>query len=120
MKIAKADGITPQVLRTCYSLCFHIFNLSLSLCVVPNCYKKSIIIPVLKKMTTTCMNDLRPVALTSMIMKCFEQLVKAYINNCIPVSTDPLESNRTKAGIHMSGCYSLITALPSVPSDLLF
>ena len=37
--------------------------------------KKSIIIPVPKKTTATCMNDFRLVALTSVIMKCFEQLV---------------------------------------------
>ena len=56
VKIGKAagpDGITPRVLRTCYSqlasVFTDIFNLSLSLCVVPNCFKKSIIIPVPKK-----------------------------------------------------------------------
>lgn len=98
MKIGKAagpDGITPRVLRTCCSqvasVFTDIFNLSLSFCMVPNCFKKSIIIPVPKKTTATCMNDFRPVALTSVIMKCFELLVKSYINNCIPVFTDPLQ-----------------------------
>ncbi|XDV44731.1 hypothetical protein PO909_012971, partial [Leuciscus waleckii] len=92
---AGADGITPRVLRTCYSqlasVFTDIFSLSLSLCMVPNCFKKSIIIPVPKKTTVTCMNYFRPVALTSVIMKCFELLVKSYINNCIPVFTDPLQ-----------------------------
>lgn len=55
MKIGKAagpDGITPRVLRTCCSqlasVFTDIFNLSLSFCMVLNCFKKSIIIPVPK------------------------------------------------------------------------
>jgi len=44
-----------------------------------------------KKTTATCTNDFRPVAMTSVIIKCLEQLVKRYINNSIPVSNDPLQ-----------------------------
>ena len=32
----------------------------------------------------TCLNDYRPVALTSVIMKCFERLVMTHINTTIP------------------------------------
>ncbi len=45
------------------------------------------------------MNDFRPVALTSVIMKCFEKVVKTYINDNVSVNTDPLQfayrSNRS-------------------------
>ena len=94
-KAAGPDGITPRVLKSCYgqvSFVFtDIFNLSLSLCVVTTCFKKSIIVPVPKKSPASCLNDFRPVALTSVIMKCFEQPVKAYINNNISANIDPLQ-----------------------------
>jgi hypothetical protein len=42
----------------------------------------STIIPLTKKATE--LNDYRPVALTYVIMKCFERLVKDYINSTLP------------------------------------
>ena len=53
-----------------------IFNLSLSQSAVPTCFKIAIIVPVPKNAKVTEINDYRPVALTSVIMKCFEKLVK--------------------------------------------
>ncbi len=52
-----------------------IFNISLSQAVVPTCFKATTIIPVPKKSSPSCFNDYRPVALTPIPMKCFEQLV---------------------------------------------
>lgn len=53
-----------------------IFNLSLQLASVPVCLKSSIIVPMPKKKSSvTCFNDYRPVALTPVIMKCFERIV---------------------------------------------
>ncbi len=76
-----------------------IFNLSLSLSVVPSCFKKSIIVPILKKNKITCLNDWRPVALTPIFSKCFEKLVRDYICSVLPASLDPLQfayrSNRS-------------------------
>ncbi len=45
--------------------------------VVPTSFKKSIIIPVPKNNKPSCLNDYRPVALTSIVMKVFERLVRA-------------------------------------------
>ena len=39
----------------------------------------------------TCLNDFRPIALTSVAMKCFERLVMAHINTIIPETLDPLQ-----------------------------
>ncbi len=76
-----------------------IFNLSLSLSVVPSCFKKSIIVPIPKKNKITCLNDWRPVALTPIFSKCFEKLVRDYICSVLPASLDPLQfayrSNRS-------------------------
>ncbi len=53
--------------------------------------KKSVIIPVPKNNKPSCLNDYRPVALTSIVMKVFERLVKSHICSSIPVTLDPLQ-----------------------------
>ena len=59
-----------------------IFNLSLSQSAVPTCFKKS---------KVTEQNDYHPIALTSVIMKCFERLVKDHITSTLPDTLDPLQ-----------------------------
>ncbi|KAL0153228.1 hypothetical protein M9458_051469, partial [Cirrhinus mrigala] len=79
------DGVTPACLKTCADqlapIFSQIFNRSLELCEVPSCFKRSTIIPVPKKPKITGLNDYRPVALTSVVMKSFEKLVLAYLKN---------------------------------------
>ncbi len=76
-----------------------IFNLSLSLSVVPACFKKSTILPIPKKNKITCLNDWRPVTLTPIFSKCFEKLIREHICSVLPASLDPLQlayhSNRS-------------------------
>ncbi|XP_048054344.1 adhesion G protein-coupled receptor E1-like [Megalobrama amblycephala] len=84
MRKAKGpDGVSPACLKASAvqlsSIFTLIFNRSLELCEVPSCFKCSTIIPVPKKPKITGLNDYRPVALTSVIMKSFERLVLAYI-----------------------------------------
>ncbi len=54
------------------------FNESLATSVVPTSFKKSVIIPVPKNSKPSCLNDYRPVALTSTVMKVFERLLKKH------------------------------------------
>ncbi|KAL0199735.1 hypothetical protein M9458_002922, partial [Cirrhinus mrigala] len=68
-----------------------IFNRSLELCEVPSCFKRSTIIPVPKKPKITGLNDYRPVALTSVIMKSLEKLVLAYLKDITEPLLDPLQ-----------------------------
>ncbi|KAK3526518.1 hypothetical protein QTP70_030647 [Hemibagrus guttatus] len=68
-----------------------IFNRSLELCEVPACFKRSTIIPIPKKPKITGLNDYRPVALTSVVMKSFERLVLAYLKNITGPLLDPLQ-----------------------------
>ncbi|KAK3552286.1 hypothetical protein QTP86_008550 [Hemibagrus guttatus] len=68
-----------------------IFNISLSSAVVPTCLKTTTIVPVPKKSTFSCLNDYRPVALTPIVMKCFERLVMRHIKTQLPSSLDPLQ-----------------------------
>ncbi|KAK7938715.1 hypothetical protein WMY93_002041 [Mugilogobius chulae] len=89
------DNIPPRALKLCSvqlaPVLTDIFNMSLRSCEVPDSFKKSIVIPVPKKTPVTCLNDYRPVALTSVLMKCFERLVLDFIRSQIPVSVDPLQ-----------------------------
>ena len=52
-----------------------------------------------KNTKAICMNDYRPVALTSVIMKCFERLVKSFICSSLSPTLDPMQfayrSNRS-------------------------
>ncbi|XP_051554708.1 uncharacterized protein LOC127441387 [Myxocyprinus asiaticus] len=78
-KAAGPDGISGRVLRACADqlapVFTEIFKLSLEQSVIPTCFKQSVIVPVPKKPQPSCLNDYRPVALTSIVMKCFERLV---------------------------------------------
>ncbi len=68
-----------------------IFNTSLSQAVVPTCLKSTTIIPVPKKSPVSCLNDYRPIALTPIMMKCFERLVMHKIKTSLPNTLDPLQ-----------------------------
>lgn len=61
-----------------------IFNLSLTHSVIPTCFNTSTIIPMPKKTRPACLNDYCQGALTSVVMKCFEQLIKDYICSSLP------------------------------------
>ncbi|KAL0175519.1 hypothetical protein M9458_027849, partial [Cirrhinus mrigala] len=100
------DGVTPACLKTCADqlapIFSQIFNRSLELCEVPSCFKRSTIIPVPKKTKITGLNDYRPVALTSVVMKSFEKLVLAYLKNITGPLLDPLQSvdDAVNMGLH--------------------
>lgn len=84
-KAAGPDGVTPATLKDCanelaFILSF-IFNWSLNCATVPACFKSALIIPVPKKNNITCLNDYRPVALTSVVMKVFERLVCKFLSH---------------------------------------
>ncbi len=94
-KAAGPDGITGRVLRSCADqlagLFTSIFNESLATSVVPTPFKKYVIIPVSKNSKPSCLNDYRPVALPSTVMKVFERLLKKHICSSIPATLDPLQ-----------------------------
>ena len=80
-----------------------IFNISLSQSVTPTCFKRNTIAPVPKRFKVACLNDYCPVAITSVIMKCFEMLVMTHINPITPHTLDPLQfayrPNRSTDGV---------------------
>ena len=102
-KAARPDGISLKVLRMCSSqlceiLCT-IFNSSLLCGVVPDIWKSSCIVPVPKNNKVGSMNDMRPVALTSVAHKTCERIVLPQLKSFIHDSLDPFQfayqSNRS-------------------------
>lgn len=57
-----------------------IFNISLSQAVVPVSFKNTTIFPVPMKSMVRFLNDYRSIALTPIMMKCFERLVRRHIH----------------------------------------
>ncbi|KAK3506659.1 hypothetical protein QTP70_012929 [Hemibagrus guttatus] len=94
-KAAGPDNIPGRVLRECAEqladVFTDIFNIFLSSAIVPTCLKTTTIIPVPKKSPVSCLNNYRPVALTPIIMKCFERLVMRQVKNLLPPSLDPMQ-----------------------------
>ncbi|KAK3571337.1 hypothetical protein QTP86_007560 [Hemibagrus guttatus] len=94
-KSAGTDNIPGRVLRECAEqladVFTDIFNISLSSTVVPMCLKTTTIVPMPKKSAVSCLNDYCPVALTPIVMKCFERLVMRHIKTQLPSSLDPLQ-----------------------------
>ena len=93
-KAAWPDGLPGHVLQTCADqlagVFTDIFNMSLIKSVIPTCFKQTNIVPVPKNTKATCLNDYRPVPLTSLARKCFDRLVMAH-NPIIPETLDPLQ-----------------------------
>ena len=58
---------------------------------MPLSWKTSEIIPVPKKKNISELNDLRPIALTSVLMKCLEKLIKSLMKPYISKYEDPLQ-----------------------------
>ncbi|TWW61216.1 uncharacterized protein LOC130525978 [Takifugu flavidus] len=118
-KAAGPDGIPGRVLRACAEqlagIFTDIFNLSLAHAVVLSCFKATTIVPVPKHSRPTCLNDYRPVALTPIIMKCFEWLVLAHLKDCLTTTLDPHQfayrSNRSIDDAVSIALHSVLTHL---------
>lgn len=62
-----------------------LFNLSLIHAMFPTCLKTCTVIPIPipKKIGTDSLNDCRPLALRSVLMKCYEQIVSQHIRESL-------------------------------------
>ena len=91
-----------------------IFNISLSQAIVPRCFTSTIIL-VAKKSVVYCLNDYRPIALTPIVTKCFERLVKPHITASLPALHDPYQfayhPNRSTEDAVSTTLHSVITHL---------
>ena len=98
LKTKKARGpdeLPARVLKFCRSSLLdpivNIFQRSLNEHIVPKTWKTSEIIPVPKNASAKEFNDFRPVALTSILMKCLEKLVRSHLFKNIQHILDPFQ-----------------------------
>lgn len=66
------NKVCDQVLRDCMDQKGVLMDITLSHTVIPQCFESTIIILVLNISTVSCLHDDHLVALTPIIMKCFE------------------------------------------------
>jgi len=89
------DNIGGRLIKSCAEplsdILAFIFNKSLQLHRVPHLWKESVIVPVPKINVPKSLNDFRPVALTSLIMKSFEKIIKQEIIAMTKSQLDPLQ-----------------------------
>ena len=94
-KAAGPDKLSPRVLKLCSNQLAYIFRVLHNMCSsnrpIPAIWKKSCIIPVPKKPVISCMNDLRPIALTSAPMKVCERLVLSDLKLKVAPHLDPMQ-----------------------------
>jgi hypothetical protein len=84
------DGVKAILLRLCYdqlSPVFHkLFTLVVQNGTIPTLWKTSWIKPLPKKQPANQLNDYRPIALTSIPMKCLETIIKQCLNNSLSMN----------------------------------
>ena len=85
-KVGKAwgpDNLCTRILKKCCAelapVFCKLFNLCLDKETLPDIWKLSAICPLPKTANPKCSNDFRPIALTSVVMKIFEQIIKSRI-----------------------------------------
>lgn len=72
-KAAVPDRIPGCVLKACVEQLAEVFTDIFNLSLVPTNFKPSTIVPLPKHSNTLALNDVRPVALTPIIAKCFSE-----------------------------------------------
>lgn len=94
-KATGPDKVSGNTLKHCASelstIFAYLFNASLRLSLIPNNWKTAEVIPVPKKPTFVHMNDLRPVALTPIAMKCFEKIMLNFLKKEVEKYLDPFQ-----------------------------
>lgn len=94
-KAAGPDSICGRALCHCADQLSEVFTTLYQMCVecgqIPAIWKTSIIIPVPKSNNPRELNEFRPVALTSLVMKTFEKILKDEIVSLIDGKLDPLQ-----------------------------
>lgn len=93
-KAAGPDGITPGIIRLCADelsrVLIYIYNSGMSLERPPVFWKMSCLILVPRKGCPRELNNYRPVALTSHLMKVLERLVLSSLRPLVKEHEDPL------------------------------
>jgi hypothetical protein len=124
------DGICGRTLRLCAEqlggVFHHLFQLSLESGRIPQLWKFSNVVPIPKISNPKQPNDFRPVALTSLVMKTVEKIVKRAVLNLTETNLDPLQfAYRAGRGVEDAKLFILNTLYvhlekPKAHARLLF
>lgn len=83
-KAADPEIVSSAILKWCAAdLATGIFNCFINLTTSMYTSKSALIIPVPKKAVISCLNDYRPVALTSVVMNVFEYIVCKHLSSAV-------------------------------------
>ena len=95
MKAAGPDAVCGRTLRYCADQLSVVFTPLFNMCAkkgqIPQIWKRSTIIPLAKSKNPQELKDFRPVALTSLVMKIFEKIIKDEIMSLVSGKLDPLQ-----------------------------
>lgn len=118
-KAAGPDGVSPAVLKQCAEELAPVYKtlFDKSVCEhsIPVVWKTSTIVPVPKKKEPQELNDYRPVALTSVAMKCLERLI---LQDIMQTTANQLDSNQFAYRPNRGVEDSLITMLHKIYEHL--
>lgn len=94
-KAAGPDAVSGRTLRFCADQLSGVFTCLFNMCAkeghIPHIWKSSTIIPLAKLSKPKELKDFRPVALTSLVMKIFEKILKAEVMSLVTGKLDPLQ-----------------------------
>ena len=94
-KSAGPDGIRGKILKECHKelagVFQRLFQWSLDTYTIPSLWKSSTVIPIPKILKPAVLNDYRPVALTPIVMKCFERVIKGILLTETRNAADPFQ-----------------------------
>ena len=129
-KASGPDNISSYTFKNCADQLARVFadiyNSSLQQCIVPMCFKTSVIIPIPKKAKVSSMNDYRPVAFISVAMKVFEHIMLLYLKFSTAGLLDPhqfaYQTNRSVDDAVALGLHYVMNHLeqPSIYARILF
>lgn len=116
-KAAGPDGICGRTLRHCADQLSEVFTVLFQMCAgsgyLPQLWKTSTIIPVPKINHPIDFNHFRPVALTSLVMKNFEKILKENVVSLIDGRLDPLQfAYQAGKGVNDAKLFILDTKAP--------
>ena len=115
-----------KVLKSCFielsPVCCDLFQWSLDTFTIPQLSKSSVVILVPKKSKPTVLSDYRTVALTVIIMKCFERIVMELLVSQTKAFIDPFQfayraEHSVEDAIYIF--YTAFTAILSNPRHML-
>jgi hypothetical protein len=106
------DGVKGKILKNCASQLGKIFTLIFQLLldshIMPRAWRTSTIIPVPKSASASEPKDFRPVALTSVVAKCFETVLRSHLITQVGEKLDPFQfAYRARRGTD-DACLSLL------------